>query len=80
MYDKHLPFHFDLDTDKENQRFEAEGAEDERTDAQQAEAAAESSEDDEGLEDEEDEDDLDKLLEGEDLGSEVAGTSAVKKV
>ena len=80
LYNKHLPFHFDPDTDEENQRFQAEGAKDEYADAQPAEAAAESSEDDEGLEDEEDEDDLDKLLEGEDLGSEVAGTSAVKKV
>ena len=80
LYNKHLPFHFDPDTNEENQCFQAEGAKDEYTDAQQAKATAESSKDDKGLKDEEDKDDLDKLLEGEDLGSEVAGTSTVKKV
>ncbi|KAM5543379.1 hypothetical protein V8D89_002964 [Ganoderma adspersum] len=82
LYNKHLPFHFDPDTDEENQHFQAEGKEERakaRASAQRTEQGAESM-DGEQEGDEEDKDDLDALLEGEHLGSEVAGTSAVKKL
>ncbi|KAI1782569.1 hypothetical protein LXA43DRAFT_905418 [Ganoderma leucocontextum] len=78
LFNKHLPIHYDLDADEENQQLQTEGKE-ERAKARQTQVD-DSSADEAGNEGEEDSEDLDALLDGEDLGSEVAGASAVKKL